>query len=52
MRTQCRHGVTVSLHDYRHTYDKKKINFFSQTTTKNDYDRKGEKLNSYISLTN
>lgn len=27
-RTQCCHGVTVYLHDYRHTYDKKRSTFF------------------------
>lgn len=53
---QCSHRITVFLHFYRQIYDekKKKINFFFQTKKKkmNDYNRKREKLNSYISLTN
>lgn len=43
MRTQCCHGVTVYLHDYRHTYDKKDQLFFPNNNNKtDDYDRKGK----------
>lgn len=31
---QCSHRITVFLHFYRQIYDKKKINFFFQTTKK------------------